>query len=207
MPSCILFHGPGAREAALRKVEAVGHLMAPPYGDGGLKVDDAREMVLQLLNVPLRQGLGVVIAGPMDEANPKASDVLLKSIEEFDGEVVLPLLWANDLGGVSLTIRSRCLDVWCPGIPVPDEDDEEITGMAWELVTKFQEGDITGMPGVFSKKFKEKNGPKLVGALSEIVATRLDDLMMRDLWERLRKVARWTNPKPVEILSALMGGS
>ena len=206
MASCILFHGPGARDAALRKVEAVGHLMAPPYGDEGLKVDDAREMVLQLLNVPLRQGLGVVIAGPLDEANPKAADVLLKSIEEFDGEVVLPLLWANDLGGVSLTIRSRCLDVWCPGVSVPD-DDEKITGMAWELVTRFQERDLCGMPGVLGKKFEEKNGPKLVGAISEVVATHLDDPVMRDLWERLRKIARWTNPKPVEILSVLMGES
>jgi len=204
MASCILFHGPGARDGALQKVEAVGHLLAPPYGEEGLKVDEAREIVLHLLNVSLRPGLGVILAGPMDEANPKAADVLLKSIEEFDGEVVLPLLWAHDLGGVSVTIRSRCLDVWCPGTVAQTEEDDLITGIAWDLVAKAQEGNVHDLPGIL-RDIKDKDSPKLLGALSEVLSTQTDDPRVRDLWGRLRKVARWNNPKPVEILSALMG--
>ena len=110
MTSCILFHGPKARQAVLHEANCIGRLLAPPFGEEGaygLKVDEAREFVALLSTAPLGTAVGVVIAGPMDVASPKSSDVLLKSIEEFNASVVFPLLWAHDLGGVTGTIRSR----------------------------------------------------------------------------------------------------
>ena len=100
MASCILFHGPGARQAAEAEAAKIGRLVAPPLGDDGLKVDEAREVVELLMTTPVGDKLGVVIVGPMDEAAAKSCDTLLKTLEEFKGGLIRPILWAHDLSGV-----------------------------------------------------------------------------------------------------------
>ena len=80
MSSCLIFHGPGAKAAAMQKAVSAGRLLAPPFGEDGLKTDDAREVVELLFSTPLGMDIGVIVVGPMDEANLKASDVLLKRI-------------------------------------------------------------------------------------------------------------------------------
>jgi len=199
--SCILFHGPGARQAALSRAADIGRLVAPPFGDDGLKVDAAREVVTWLLITPVGRDLGVVVVGPMDMANPKASDVLLKRIEEFPEGVVQPLLWAHDLGGVSPTIQSRCLDEWAPGLDDEEQDDTVMT-LAWELVEAALSGEMERLPSVYQAQGKET---ELLGAVAGALGTDLDDPAKRDLWERLRKVAQWRNPQIIEIASALVG--
>lgn len=205
MASCPIFHGPGAREAACRKVGEVGHFIVPPYGDEGLDAKEAREITGHLLNTPRLSGLGCVVVGPMDEVkSPEASDALLKIIEDFDGEVVLPILWAHDLNRVSLTIRSRCLDIWCPGKVAPSEDDDKFMGLAWDLINKAVEGKSVEMPSLI-KSLKDGQMGNLVAALSDVLASQVDNPEFRKLWDRIRPVIRWSNPKPVEVLSALMG--
>jgi hypothetical protein len=56
----------------------------------------------------------------MDGATDEAADALLKMVEEPNPDA-MPILWANDLGGVRPTIKSRCLDEWCPGSCEADE--------------------------------------------------------------------------------------
>lgn len=205
MASCLIFHGPAAKDTAIRKALEVGHLMAPPFGeDGGLSTEEAREMVAQLLNTPLKSGLGVVIAGPMDGVKSrKASDVLLKSIEEFDDKVVLPILWANDLGGVSSTIRSRCLDIWCPGKVMLTEEDDDLMRVAWEFVAQVQEGDIAGIAKT-AKSVKDENSSKMLTALAEVLASQIQQPKSQVLWMNLRRIAGYERPKPAEILVSLL---
>ena len=147
---------------------------------------------------------GVVIIGPMDLAWPKASDVLLKRIEEFDSNVVTPILWAHDLGGVSPTIRSRCLERWSPSLEDAEEDEDVVTA-AWELVeaVTLKETYRVGS-ALFRVKGKEVD---LLNAIAGVLSADLDDPVKRALWDRLRPVALWRNPTQMEIAAALVEGT
>lgn len=201
--SCLLFHGPGAQEYALEEAHCAGRLLSPPLGEDGLKVEDARNAVQLLMSTPVGSRKGVVVLGPMDLANWKASDVLLKSIEEFNNKIVQPILWAWDIGGVSGTIRSRCLDRWCPKAYEQDDDDE-ILAAGFDLMDYSQEGEVWRIPGLV-KKFAGKES-ELVGALSEALSGGMHEESIRDLWVRLRSVARHRKILPVEIVSVLVSG-
>jgi len=118
-----LYHGPAAREAAVNRANDVGRMLADPFGDGGLKVADAREIVELLSCPPVGDRAGSVVIGPMDSATPEAADSLLKVLEEVNTTILIPVLWADDAGSVIGTIRSRSSEVWCPtppGTPGPD---------------------------------------------------------------------------------------
>ena len=202
MSSCLLFHGPGARAAAVAKAESLGRLLAPPFGeDGGLKTEEAREAVSVLLDGPPGDSLGVIIIGPMDEAVPKACDVLLKRIEEFRGDLVQPILWAHDAGGVPSTIRSRCLSTWSPSSDVAM--DEELRAAAWEAIETSLADDHHLLPAIVDR-FKGKEQDAL-GFMAEAISTRLGDGPSRELWARIREVSQWRNPQGIEILAALLG--
>ena len=112
-----LFHGPAAREVALEWAEKKGRLLAPPLGDGGLKVSTSREVVELLGSVPVGDQVGTLVVGPMDSATPEAVDALLKTLEEISSEVILPALWAEDVSEVVPTIKSRTTEHWCPPDP------------------------------------------------------------------------------------------
>ena len=110
--SALLYYGPGAQQYATNEAHQMGRLLGS-FGEEGLKADDSRSIVSLLNETPVGDRKGIVIIGPMDLANPIASDVLLKSLEEFKDDFVQPLLWAIDIGNVVPTIRSRCLAKWC----------------------------------------------------------------------------------------------
>jgi hypothetical protein len=100
----IIHHGSGVRGALADLMEGKT-LVKPPYSD--LKTDQVKELV-EVYSQVWPQKNPLLIAGPLDEANPLTLDVLLKRIEEpFEGAPEL-LLWAHDLGSVPDTIRSRC---------------------------------------------------------------------------------------------------
>lgn len=204
--SCRLYHGPGARQAALTEASRLGRLLHEPFGDEGLKVEEAREFVLLMQCPPVGEDCGVVIAGPLDHAAPKSSDVLLKSVEE-PPPYVHPLLWATDLGGVSATIRSRCLPVWCPVGPHQVGDDE-LEGTARELLNAVLAGRLDQVPVLVAKV---KSTPKQRGRETELVAevveamtVMLDNPKVLALWDRVRELATWRNPTQVEVMSAFL---
>ena len=200
MASCFLFHGPGARQAALTKAHELGSLAAPPFGDNGLKVDEARAAVRMLLEGSISFSLKVIVVGPVDEATPEASDVLRKRIEEFEEEVVQPILWAHDLGGVTPTVRSRCLSYWSPQ-EGPEVDNDAALGAAWELVSAVKAGECGAIPEKVKPFSKEV--PDLLAALAEVLAQDLADEANRRLWGHLRPVTQWRNPRPAEVAAAL----
>lgn len=198
--SALIFHGPGARQHVLDEAARVGRLLAPPFGEDGLKVDQAREAVALIQSVPLGLNLGVVVIGPLDLAAPKSADVLLKVVEEFH-EFVRPMLWAHDLGGVRGTIQSRCLDVWCPatGLEIRDEELEEA---ARELLNANLNGQFYKVPAVVSKmKGKEL---ELLGEVAEAMTVMLDNPLVLPLWERVRATSMWRNPTPMEVISTFL---
>jgi hypothetical protein len=216
--SCILLHGPGARQAAYSKAIEVGHLSgdfgdteekrAKPKKDQtlfSLNVAEAREAMALLLDTPLYDSVGCVVIGPVDEAQAKATDVLLKGIEEFAEGVVQPILWAYDYGSVSATVRSRCMEQWVPGAGESDED-EDLVATAWVAVDNALSGDVHLIPSDV-QKFAKKTRDVLsfLKASADAVSTDLDCPKRRALWERLRKVASHYNPTPTELISALMG--
>lgn len=221
--SCQLFHGPGAREAALKRASEIGRLAAPPFGDSGLGVDESRAIVEILLSIPVGEDPEVVVIGPIDNAKSiRAMDSLLKSIEEIPSQFMIPILWAEDLGGVIPTIRSRCLETWSPGT---FETNPELLALATQIVEDALSGRFYTIPeavirsktisvevsteegeseeGETTKsKFK---GMDLLWALTDVLAPGISDPRKRDLWERLRKIAHWRNPTVIEIVSALVG--
>ena len=135
--SCLLFHGPGAEETAIKDAKAHGRLV--PFESGGLKKDGARELVgLIARGLPGGDATGSVLVGPVDEITPETSDVLLKTIEDFSPRGVRPFLWAWDLGGVSLTLRSRCISKFCPGV---DTRVEEHVSTARSVLKSYMAGD------------------------------------------------------------------
>lgn len=233
MSSCQLFHGPGAREAALARATKIGRLMAPPFGDDGLSVDEARDIVELLLSTPVGNKIGVVIIGPIDNTKSiRAMDALLKSVEEIPSEWMLPILWADDLGGVIPTIRSRCLEIWAPGPPTQDLDlmmlarqiIDEILADRYYLIPTLvmgtrevkedapeeEEPEIVPIPTeeplTPEKKAKKAKfrGVELLWALSDVLSYDLNNPSHRLLWERLRVVSRWKNPTPIEVVSSLI---
>jgi hypothetical protein len=201
MDSCLLCHGPGARQFAVDEAGRRGRLLHAPFGDDGLKVDDAREMVSLLQSAPLGIDLGVVIAGPMDMTKGlKSADALLKSIEQ-PNKYVQAILWATDIGGVKGTIRSRCLPVWCPA--TGDEPvDDELEGTARELLNAALNDQGFMVPGLV-KKMKGKL-PELLGEVADAMTVLLDNPKVFPLWERVRAVARWRNPTQMEVISAFL---
>jgi hypothetical protein len=177
--------------------------MAEPFGEKGLKVDEAREFAALMRSTPVGSAVGVVVAGPMDKALPKSSDVLLKVIEEFPETVMFPILWAWDFEGVTKTIRSRCLDRWSPleGIPPVDEELDQVV---YTLMDSVRSGQLWRVPPLVSS-MKDRL-PALLDGLSEALVPWMGDLEMRGLWEGVRKAALWPNPTLTEVVVSLLRG-
>ena len=195
--SSILFHGPTAKDLAVAYAEENGRLVAPPIGDSGLKIQEVRDLTELLRSTPVGMQTGMVVIGPMDQtASLKAADGLLKSIEDHS-DMVIPLLWANDLGGVSPTIRSRCLPKWCP--PSNDTEDSDLETDGRALFSAATEGRLWQVPTLVHKHRKDLHG--LMGVLAEAISESPEHL---PLWERLRPVSIYGNPSVVEVVAALL---
>lgn len=212
MGSSVIFYGPGARQAALNLATDLGFLLAEPFGDEGLKVEQAREVAELLRSAPISDKLGVVVIGPLDDAaTSKSSDALLKALEE-PSPYVRAVLWAEDLGGVPATIRSRCTDKFAPpGLDDPDAEEDSSPQTAWNLLKAYLEGDYATIVDLVESgtakdgEKREKKLLRLVSALADVLSQDLENSYKRALWERVREVARWRNPTPLEVISALVG--
>lgn len=214
MGSTILYYGPGARQAALNQAISLGVLLAEPFGDAGLKVEEAREIVELLQSAPISERPGVVVVGPLDNvATSKSSDALLKTLEE-PSPYVLAVLWAEDLGGVPPTIRSRCTDRFAPLGPTdPEDEDESIPRFSWDLVKAYLESDYASIVELVevctAKESKDDKKQRklnlLLVSLADVLSQDLNDPRKLNLWERLREVTQSINPSSLEIIAALIG--
>jgi len=171
MGTPILFHGPLARGAAVTYAAQLGRLASDPIGDDGLKVDDSREIVRLAGNAGVGDKLPVVMVGPLDRATPEAGDALLKTLEDLAEGPLQIVLWADYLGGVIGTIRSRTLDRWCP----PDErwTSPFVDEHAEALYAAWDKGDAAACLGViFDRK---KDWQALLQGFCEVMVERAPD--------------------------------
>lgn len=204
--SALLFHGPGARVEALRLLPQVGRCVAEPFGDDGLKVDQTRDILKLMLDAPLGDEPGVILIGPMDLAEQKSSDVLLKAIEEFDPEVVRPMLWAYDLGSVSSTIKSRCVHRWCPTAP-ESPANEEAMKQAFDLVDASVQQDRARVLELL-KDTKAAEARVVLESCASVLSLNPELLVggRYDLWQRIRELARYRHVGKTELLATFVGG-
>lgn len=198
MSTAPLYYGPGAESQALSAAHQQGRLLAPPFGGSGLKVDEAREIVSLLNSTPVGIAVGVVVIGPIDFANDKAADTLLKTVEQFN-ESVLPVLWARDLSNVRPTLRSRCQPHWSPGFDI--ETDEELEAGGRDLVAAALSTDRLYEIPTLVKKFAGREHD-LMGVMAD--ALSVGDVPSMMLWERLRPVSQLRNPSAIELVAALL---
>lgn len=197
MGSAVLYHGPGAEKAA-HEAAKIGRLLAPPFGTEGLKVDEVREAVELLGTTPVGDEIGVVLIGPVDLANEFAADVLLKTLEDHDEKYVLPVLWAYDLGNVSSTIQSRCLEQWSPG------DASSLSSLketAHTILGAIREVDLATM--ISSVQECKGHEYEILASLAECLSESADKHSIK-VWGQVRKVLRFRNPRPLEIIAALL---
>jgi len=222
-----LFHGPGARNAAISEATSTGRLVAPPFGDDGLKVGDAREIVELAMSDPVGEKIGFIVVGPIDNAkNEKAMDALLKTVEEPPTPYTRIILWADDYGGVRETIRSRCLGIWAPGDLKSDKEMIELARRVisetlrgnYYLLSTLLEGAREGggdpdpdnsRDGEGRIKKKRFRGIDLLWAMADVLAEDLDDPANLRMWDRIRKIALWGRPPNapptiVEVVSVLV---
>lgn len=181
-----LFHGPEARDAAVRLSEEVGHPLSDPVGDSGLKVDDSRTIV-RLAGQP---GVGdkppSLVVGPLDMATPEASDALLKTLEDLTEAPLRIILWADYLSGVIPTIRSRTRAVWCPPGPTylaPTAYMNDLAATLCEAILAGDEAKILERLGD-----AEKDWPDLLLALCEPLCGHLDNPKVIETWVRVRSI-------------------
>jgi len=99
-----IHHGRGVESGLADALEGFD-LVHEPFSD--LKVDGVRKLIEFFTQVYPHHN-PCLVAGPLDEADPRALDILLKRIEEPTPKSPTLILWANDLGSVPPTIRSRC---------------------------------------------------------------------------------------------------
>jgi hypothetical protein len=178
-------------------LEEYGRPFAGTFGEEGLKIDEAREIVDLLNNAPPADLPGTLLIGPMDYATRSASDVLLKSIEEFDSSTIRPVLWANDEADVSPTIRSRCLSQWCPGTEVYDEEVEAKADLLVLAALKRDRASVIEM-------VKDLDPETALSACSRALLRKGLDGQALVLWNSLREPLTHKNPSKNELLAALL---
>jgi len=171
-----------------------------------LKKEGAREFVEMMSYLPVGSGRRSVLLGPLDEITPVVGDVLLKTLEEFNPNGLRPFLWAWDLGGVIPTIRSRCLDVYAPGV---DDRLEAFKTEGENLLKFFLIRDWASL--VESWKEGDRGQEVLllgatVQALSERLRSPDVDPRLWALWDRLREIRTGFTVTPAMVVSAFLEG-
>jgi len=184
MGSPVLFHGPSARDAAVRHAKEVGRLACDPLGDAGLKVDDSRLVVELAGNSGVGDAPPVVIIGPIDRATPEASDALLKTLEDLAEGPLGIVLWTDHLGGVRDTICSRTLALWCPpeahwSSPYQDEDTAR-------LRDAFLQDDLSACLGIIYGR--QKDWPDLLMGFCEALTQDAEDPRVPRIWDSIRPI-------------------
>ena len=205
-----LYHGPDARTKACSEANRIGRLLCDPIGDGGLKTDDAREAVRTVAGGTFGDAQPTMVIGPLCSATPEAADALLKTLEDLSGYVTL-CLWAECIGGVVPTIRSRTKAVWCPAGDQWIDPVVPFMGEATRAVDFVLGGNVGAALRIVEEHGKAgKQAARetlLLRAMTRVLAVKLEEGDQEGplrLWESIRKVLR--NPTPLSCCAAMIEG-
>lgn len=182
-----IFHGPNALTTSQLQLT----LARPPFGTSKAEVmsfvDSAR--------IPPPSTGTAILLGPLDDVLLGSSDVLLKTLEENPEFGPVLALWANDIGSVSRTIRSRCLDVWCHGSSNVSPDLDESASSILECVgTKNYLRLVSEV-----QRWKDDLTSLVMAISSKLVGNAR-------LWSTFRPVTRMRTLTVPMVVSALIGG-
>lgn len=182
-----LFHGPEARNEAVRLSEKIGRPLRDPIGDEGLKVDDSREIV-EIARYP---GVGdrppSLVVGPLDAASPEAADALLKTLEELTEAPLRLIVWADHLSGVIKTIRSRTRPQWCPAVATTPNPFDYVQEDAERLAEALVNQDAGRILGIL-ENIDKGTWVDLLQAVTSPLADRLDSPRTIEVWVRIRRL-------------------
>jgi hypothetical protein len=199
--SCELYYGPDAAQTAQDAARRAGRV-AGTYGADGLKVDEARTIVSRSGIPPVGGGLSVFLVGPIDLANHKAVDTLLKTIEEPPPFLKI-ILWAKDLGEVRPTVVSRSLHIWCPaeGSGV----DDELLDMAGEALNAFKRGNMLTLL-TLTEEHGKSDPREWLAALAEALVLSGEQKKLSSWWVRARKALSQTHVTLSDVVLTYYGG-
>ena len=200
--SCVLYHGPDAETVGHAAALAHGRLL--PFTGSDLKKEGARELTsLISRGLPGGAPTGSVLVGPVDEVSSATSDVLLKTIEEFNPSGIRPFLWAFDLGGVSSTLKSRCVLQFCPGV---DSRLEGYETSAQAVLKAYMEGNWVTL--VDELKGENQNLDLLlrsvVDALASGMSVSTPDSRHSHLWDTLRDLFGPAPITPARVVNSFL---
>lgn len=200
--SCVLYHGPDAE--AVGHAAALAHGRLIPFTGSDLKKEGARELTsLISRGLPGGAPTGSVLVGPVDEVSSATSDVLLKTIEDFNPSGVRPFLWAFDLGGVSNTLKSRCVLQFCPGV---DSRLEGYEASSQLVLRAYLEGDWVSL--VDELKGENQNLDLLLRSVVDAVAPGMSvatpDPRYTHLWDTLRDLFGPAPLTPARVMSSFL---
>lgn len=194
--SSYLYYGPGSFKAALSR-QSLGRRLGGPFGEGGLKIEEARSILSLLEEIPPGRQVCTIIVGPLDKATPSAADVLLKTIEEPPKKVEI-ILWAEDLGGVPPTIVSRCWPVWCLG-----EEAREKIEEAKVLSEYLEQGHLAEAISVLREN--KDSLEELMRSLAWIASENSSENLLQ-IWGRVRILMGRPKIGFYELCSSLLKG-
>lgn len=179
--SALLFYGPSALSTARQYIEEHGILIGAPFGEGGLKVEAARDFVSMMSRHHIGPQRKFLLVGPMEEATPTASDVLLKTLEEFDPAVATPILWASSVDAVVPTVVSRCVLKWC----YSEVETSPLSAACADFCSHYISSDFASLLSLLKAHKKEIRNfaHVLPSALKGHVA---DNVAISNLWKNLR---------------------
>lgn len=186
--SAFLFHGPMARSEAIKRAESLGRMIAPPVGDVGLKVDMSRAVVDLLQAIPVGDERGSLVIGPFDQATVEAADALLKAIEEHNAKYVVPVLWAEDIGSVVGTIRSRCHEVWCP-------EENSLRSPFYKVAEGICRAALERKTLLLMEQLKEIEGQE-----DDILRASVEVLISKEEWPLGVRVLLWNSLREAVVL-------
>lgn len=203
--SVILYHGPRARDRATGDAVAYGHVVGlVGHPVDGMTIEDFREAADLLMQRSVGDKPGCAVIGPLDRVSVLGvEDVLLKVLEEGRVGLVRPFLWAYDLGDVRETIRSRCLDVWSPGIVPPSKDVMDKAEDILRAKTASGLVDVLVNPPGFWKE----HGDEVLRLVPQLMVERGDVVNAERLrlWERLRSMMGKDGVPSYEVLQGVLG--
>lgn len=176
--------------------------MAPPFGDKGLKVDDAREVVRLTQMPPVGTEKGAIMVGPLDDAQPEAADALLKTIEELNTNLFVLGLWARDLQDVLPTIQSRCQHEWSPGTAAAA--DEELYGKARDLLQYSRKKDYASLMEVLGEIDNDKV-EEVLRLIPDVLVQEVRSGKKADLspWRKIRELLVHKYLKVLDVVAVL----
>lgn len=157
----VIHHGSGVKQGVAEVLE--DYQVIREFGH--LKTDDAKEL-MALYSQAWPQRNPALLAGPLDDVDPKVMDILLKRIEEPIPHAPTLVLWAHDLGSVPQTIRSRCGETFHYAPSQPSSQ----APLAKSLLNALRAQDKLALMGVLRVAPKGAERELLEAFLEEVVS-------------------------------------